>query len=102
MTEKKKRFTVPSLTEACLEVLDEETKTTIFLQRDSYLGLYWNLIAVEFFRTWPEHNQGYIDERLIESLEDPALDIIFEHREKHPFLYKITIERLFWETFFMW
>lgn len=96
-----KKKNVASLTEACLEKIDEEAKTMIFLNRDSYLGIYWNLIAVEFFRTWPEHNTGIIDPKLIDELKDPALDLIFLHREKHPFLYKITIERLFWETFYL-
>jgi hypothetical protein len=92
---------VPSLKKVCLDNLDEETKTMILLHRDSYIGLYWELIALEFFKTWPDAPIDVIDKRIMQDLPDDALDIIFRYRETAPSLYYIVVENEFWETFFI-
>lgn len=89
-----------SLKELCLEHLDESSITQILLNRDSHLNLYWEFVAMKFFRTW-HLSTSMIDRTIINRLNDDALDIIYKWRSHIPNLYYLVIEREFWDTFFL-
>jgi hypothetical protein len=92
---------IPPLKELCINKLSEELKTEIFLRRDVFIGLYWKLIEIEFFRTLMETIRDAVDENLLRNLKEDTLDIIFSKREEHPALYCLVVEQIFWDTFFM-